>query len=187
MYRYEKHKSFLRTFNIPDRACKTLVNDFQNYVDMSTFLENGYILLRCRTRFMIFTSTANFIQEVNFNNDNMDEESSNDQIDEISEEEMVENEPNDEVEDFAAKKKRRREIIDFKGNVYIEKKEIQEPPLSVINKMELIQFSFNNRFYIFYDRILEKLLVYELCIFEQDEDPDLNEETHHQNENFSCH
>ena len=53
--------------------------------------------------------------------------------------------------------------------------------------MELIQFSFNNRFYIFYDRILEKLLVYELCIFEQEEDSDLYKETHHDNDNFSCH
>ena len=30
--------------------------------------------------------------------------------------------------------------------------------------MKLIQFSFNNRFFIFFDEILEKLFVYELCI-----------------------
>ena len=56
--------------------------------------------------------------------------------------------------------------------------------------MELIQFSYNNRFYIFYDRILEKLLVYELCIFEK-EDVDhadlYDEEAHHQIMDFSCH
>ena len=62
--------------------------------------------------------------------------------------------------------KKQREIIDFRGNIYVKKQEKPEPPLSVINKMELMQFSFNNRFYIFFDRILEKLLVYELCIFE---------------------
>jgi len=136
---------------------------------------------------MIFTSEGNFIQEVKFNNDNMDEESSNEQIDELSEGEVVDIAPNDMGEAFATNKKKQREIIDFRGNVYVQKQEKPEPPLSVINKMELIQFSFNNRFYIFYDRILEKLLVYELCIFEKAEDGDLYDETHHLNLNYQCH
>ena len=39
---------------------------------------------------MIFTSEGNFIQEVKFNNDDMDEESSDEEIDKLSEGEMVE-------------------------------------------------------------------------------------------------
>jgi len=55
---------------------------------------------------MIFTSEGNFIQEVKFNNDNMDEESSNEQIDELSEGEVVDIAPNDMGEAFAANKKK---------------------------------------------------------------------------------
>ena len=46
-----------------------LINDFLNWVDMSTFLENGKILVKIRRRFMIFTGDGNFIAETEFNDD----------------------------------------------------------------------------------------------------------------------
>lgn len=46
-----------------------LINDFLNWVDMSTFLENGKILVKIRRRFMIFTGDGAFIDEVTFNDD----------------------------------------------------------------------------------------------------------------------
>ena len=57
----------MRIFYLPDRTEKTLINDFQNLVDMSTFLENGNILLKIRSRYMIFTQKGHFIDEVSFN------------------------------------------------------------------------------------------------------------------------
>lgn len=51
----------------------TLVNDFQRQVDLSTFLENGMIMVKNRQRFLLFNSNGNFIDEVEFNNDNMEE------------------------------------------------------------------------------------------------------------------
>ncbi len=47
------------------------MNDFSNFVDMSTFLQGGQVLLRCRRRFMIFSSTGNYIDEVMFNNEGL--------------------------------------------------------------------------------------------------------------------
>ena len=43
---------------------------------MSTFLENGNILLKCRKRFIIYSFEGHFISEASFNNDPLDEHSS---------------------------------------------------------------------------------------------------------------
>ena len=43
---------------------------------MSTFLENGSILLKCRRRFMVFDYEGNFICEASFNNGPMEENNS---------------------------------------------------------------------------------------------------------------
>ena len=56
----------IKIFIMPDRTQKTLMNDFQNLVDMSTFLPDGRILVRCRDRFLLFSENAVFIDEVKF-------------------------------------------------------------------------------------------------------------------------
>ena len=43
---------------------------------MSTFLENGRILLKCKNRFHVFSNMGNFIDEVEFN-DGEEEENEN--------------------------------------------------------------------------------------------------------------
>lgn len=50
----------------PDSAQKTLINDFMHLVDVSTFLGDGRILVKCLRRFMIFSPDGQFIDEVEF-------------------------------------------------------------------------------------------------------------------------
>ena len=57
----------MKIYYLPDTAEKTLINDCFNGVDMSTFLDNGYILVKIFHRFLIFTELGVFVTEVNFN------------------------------------------------------------------------------------------------------------------------
>lgn len=50
----------------PDSAQKTLINDFMKLVDISSFLDDGKIFVKCLRRFMIFTKDGSFIDEVDF-------------------------------------------------------------------------------------------------------------------------
>jgi len=52
---------------LPDTAEKTLIHDCFNGVDMSTFLDHGYIFVKIFHRFLIFTETGVFVTEVTFN------------------------------------------------------------------------------------------------------------------------
>jgi hypothetical protein len=69
IYQQEKFTSKLKIFQMPDETEKPLINDFLNWVDMSTFLEDGKIMIKIRRRYMIFTSDGAFIDEVEFNDD----------------------------------------------------------------------------------------------------------------------
>ena len=96
-------------FQRPNKVQKSLVNDFQNYVDMSTFLENGGILVNCRRRYMVFAGDGNFVDEVYFNNDRLEEEESqNDEISELSEGDVIPLKPEDLKNDILANKKKQR-------------------------------------------------------------------------------
>ena len=44
-----------------------LINDYQDKVDMSTYMESGDILVKVFKRFMAFTANGCFIDEVEFN------------------------------------------------------------------------------------------------------------------------
>jgi len=46
------------------------MNNHFNKVDMSTFIENGRILIKNKRRFMVFDDNGKFIGEVTFNNSN---------------------------------------------------------------------------------------------------------------------
>ena len=52
----------------PDSAQKTLINDFQHLVDISSFMDNGKIFVKLQRRFMIFTKDGVFIDEADFDN-----------------------------------------------------------------------------------------------------------------------
>ena len=65
-YKKNRFESFVRIFSLPNKTQKTLINDFQNKVDASSFLGNGNILLKISNRFMIFSSDGNFITEATF-------------------------------------------------------------------------------------------------------------------------
>ena len=45
------------------------MNDHQNWVDISTFLEDGKIMIKIRRRFMVFSKQGDFIGEVSYNDD----------------------------------------------------------------------------------------------------------------------
>jgi hypothetical protein len=51
---------------LPNAYEKTIINDFQNGVDMSTFLANGNILLKIFHRFLVFSTDGAFISKVTF-------------------------------------------------------------------------------------------------------------------------
>lgn len=68
-YRMNKTKSFLKIFQMPDSVQRTLVNDFLNRIDMSTFIEDSKILVKSGSRFLVFSSQGDFISGVHFNDD----------------------------------------------------------------------------------------------------------------------
>ena len=52
---------------LPDQAKTSLMNDKQNYAHLSTFLDNGKILLAINNRFLIFKSeNGDFEDQVQF-------------------------------------------------------------------------------------------------------------------------
>ena len=56
----------MKILYLPNAYEKTIINDFQNGVDMSTFLANGNILLKIFHRFLIFSTDGAFISKVTF-------------------------------------------------------------------------------------------------------------------------
>ena len=46
VYRQNKFRTFLKIYYLPDSTERTLINDYLNGVDMSTFLQNGKVLLK---------------------------------------------------------------------------------------------------------------------------------------------
>ena len=46
VYRKNKFETFMRIFYLPDSTERTLCNDYQNGCDMSTFLQNGKIMVK---------------------------------------------------------------------------------------------------------------------------------------------
>ena len=55
VYQVKKFTSHITICQRPDATSKTMINDFQNTVDMSTFLTNGKIMIKILNRFMVFT------------------------------------------------------------------------------------------------------------------------------------
>lgn len=94
-----------------------MLNDYQNYVDMSTFLENGSILLKCRRRFMVFNEEGNFICEATFNNEPLEVRSSSDEDDmsELSDADAMDI-IYDKKEALKFYQNKPREMINFKGD-----------------------------------------------------------------------
>ena len=53
--------------SLPDSTTKTLMIDNSNEINMSTFLSNGEILLRCAHRYLVFDKDGFFKTQVYFN------------------------------------------------------------------------------------------------------------------------
>lgn len=140
-----------------------LINDFLNWVDMSTFLEDGKILIKIRRRFMVFTAEGAFLDEVKFDDTLINKRNSS-----IGETAPIFRRFRDnlpvpkDTPDFASRRKGKEPILDFLSNPYNVKP--REPPvaLSENNKMELLQMSYNNRYLLFLNRMTCQLLVYHL-------------------------
>lgn len=59
-------KSFARFFMHPDSNDKSLIADYENKCDLTTFLDNGDILLKIYNRFLVFDQDGGFIGRVKF-------------------------------------------------------------------------------------------------------------------------
>jgi hypothetical protein len=59
-------------------------------------------------------------------------------------------------------KRKRDQILDFFGQPYVYGEKDPPPALSQSNKMEFLQVSYNNKFFLFLDRVLQKIMVYKL-------------------------
>ena len=183
VYRQNKYQKFARIFYLPDSTEKTLINDFQNYVDMSTFLENGNILLKIKERYMVFTQRGKFIDEVEFDdpvNENIDED--------VITLKDFNNAVHRNCSDGDKKTNERKPVIDqthekfkdFDGNPYIQNAAVMDKnEINEDNKMELLNFSYNNRFFLFFDKKQIKLKLFELCVVV---DSDMNPDAYYQDE-----
>ena len=67
-------------------------------------------------------------------------------------------------------------ILDFHGDPYKFKLKQEVEEISHINKFDLLQVSNDNRFFLFMNRISEKLFVYELCELEMINAPNPQQE-----------
>ena len=169
VYQQGKFTSQLMIFQRPDTTRSTLINDFLNWVDMSSFLSDGKILVKIRRRFMIFTGDGAFIDEANFDDDILSQVNKDKNQPamtyEIFKENLIQTRaPN--IDSAKVKLLRRRiknPILDFLGKPFDFRPTVPPVPLSENNKMELIQFSYNNKFFLFLNRLNHKLLIYELC------------------------
>ena len=105
---------------------------------------------------MVFTSEGFFKDEVDFNNDGAEENRNGLTIQKLREQLRKEGRPQ--------QKKARKETpaLDFKGNVYVGAPEPPKPPVTELNKMTLLQFSFNHEYFLFHDRMAHKLIIYKL-------------------------
>ena len=54
-----------KVYHILDQSTKILVNDFNNEVNFSSYLQNGNIIVKSSQRFLIFNSKGDFITEAN--------------------------------------------------------------------------------------------------------------------------
>jgi len=51
---------------VPDSKVSSLLVDFENKVEASTFLSDGKVLVKLANRFMVFTPEGQFIDHVAF-------------------------------------------------------------------------------------------------------------------------
>jgi hypothetical protein len=133
---------------------------------MSTFLPGGQILLRCRRRFLIFSSNGNFIDEVKFNDEALLNAPPSESENALKDKEDVsddgaEGEPK-QSKINAMPRQKQFTVLNFKDEPYFPRLEAPRLALSELNKMELLQFSYNNQYFLFFNRMTEKFLLYEL-------------------------
>ena len=167
IYQVKKFTSHMTICQRPDATSKTMINDFQNTVDMSTFLSNGKIMIKILNRFMVFTQNGNFIDEVQFDDSAMPAQTAedDDMKTERSQEGIYTNRHMVNKESNVDKLMKRRgidPILDFMGKHYEFKPEAAATICDESNKREILNMDFENNWYLFYNRMTEKFYVYEL-------------------------
>jgi hypothetical protein len=83
VYQVDKFKSHMTVALKPDSTSRVVINDYLNFVDMSTFLEDGKILIKIRRRYMVFNCNGAFIDEAQFDDailDNLSQDDDDDQL-----------------------------------------------------------------------------------------------------------
>ena len=131
---------------------------------MSTFLENGNILIKCRRRFMMFDCCGRFLDEIDFNEDKLNDLSRDESDVGMTIGKMTTKHVNKTQAGFDKLMRRRKDdaILDFEGKPFQFKPIAGSPALNSANKLEIMNMSYNNRWYLFYNRMEEQFFVYEL-------------------------
>lgn len=68
VYQYGQHHVFkMRIYQIPDSTSISLINDHEDMINFTTFMDNGNILMSVGHRFALFDSDGYFMDEIEFN------------------------------------------------------------------------------------------------------------------------
>jgi hypothetical protein len=172
VYQVDKFVSHIRLVLKPDSAHKVFLNDHSDWLDMSSFLDDGKILVKIRRRFMVFARDGAFIDEVEFNDfedgeyDAQMESNTSTGMNlkkfREQQQQMKQFEHDMSPIDLLRVRRRADPILDFNGHPYEFQIPDPPPPLGDMNKMELLNMSRNNRWFLFFNRKTLGLLVFEL-------------------------
>ena len=110
------------------------------------------ILVKNNHRFLLFNNNGKFVDEIEFNNENMEGYDEEDDEDQMSNSlALIRMEFRGAQEELILPKAKMKALRDFRGFPYEIAKKEPEPRIVEENKMRLMQFSSNNKFYLFHD------------------------------------
>lgn len=69
VYQRDKFVSHIRILQKPDTAHDVVLNDPFGWLDLSSYLDDGRILIKVRRRFMVFSRNGAFLSEVSFSDE----------------------------------------------------------------------------------------------------------------------
>ena len=118
---------------------------------------------------MVFNCNGAFIDEAQFDDailDNLSQDDDDDQLTQIFSARHYDEEKNGRQK--LRERRKQDPINDFDGNEYQFAPEPKPVPLSDSNKLEIMNMSYNNKWWLFYNRIKEQLYLYKCVEVDKD-------------------